>query len=163
MKYLLIVGVVGYMLQTAPEMGTQFTRQKTIADTTKTGYVVFSKSENINSIAFKKLKSKKNTMYFTIGTKKTDINNEHSTAYGIGGVSHSEEAKKAIGPTIKDIKLFKGKYEDMIPEKISDTQTGYTFKNVTYPINLTVTIAGEKASFEIAEPGNWAVEINLKK
>jgi hypothetical protein len=163
MRYIIIIAIISCTLKSYSNPSFKNNYKTVKLDTNNLGYKVLNKTNNISNILFKKSKKKSNVIYLTIGNKQTIVVNEHSTAYGLEGTSRSAELKKQIGPTIKGITVFKGKYGDMTAEKISDTETGYTFKEVQYPLNLTISFAGEKTSFEITEPGNWNVQINLKK
>lgn len=124
-------------------------------------YVLYSKTANINDVFISKnKKSKENIVYVKISFATVQSNsNAIKTAVLQGNKQYGED----YHPTISNVKILKGKYEDMKGEAVSKTASLYTFTKLEFPLHLQVSLMGEIIDFELLEPGKWDIDLKLKK
>jgi len=124
-------------------------------------YVLYSKTANINDVFISKnKKSKENVIYIKVSFATVQTNsNAIKTAVLQGNKQYGEDNH----PTISNVKILKGKYEDMKGEAASKTASLYTFTKLEFPLHLQVSLMGEIIDFELSEPGKWDIDLKLKK
>jgi len=124
-------------------------------------YLLFNKTANIEEVnLIKNKKSKDQILYIKIGFAKTESNsNTVKTAILQGNKQYQD----ANNPTISEVKILKGKYEDMKAETVTKTSTLYTLTGLEFPLRLNIMFMGETLDFELLEPGKWDVDLILKK
>lgn len=128
----------------------------------KTGqYLLFSKTANIeDATIIKNKKSKDQILYIKIGFTKAESN---SNAVKTAVLQGNKQYQEANNPTISEVKILKGKYEDMKAEAVTKTSTLYTLTGLEFPLRLSIMFMGETLDFELLESGKWDVDLILKK
>lgn len=124
-------------------------------------YALISKTANINDVFISKnKKAKEEVVKIKISFATLQANsNAIKTAVLQGNKQYGEDNH----PTISNVKILNGKYEDMKGEAASKTASIYTFSQLKFPLHLQVTTMGEIVDFELLEPGKWDINLNLKK
>lgn len=133
-----------------------------LTDTLKKGkgYYIFTKSDKIISIDInKKKKPKDNIIYIYFGYPAPVPTSNTIRTNVIGGKMGENRDNL---PLFDKIDILNGKYEDI---KISP-DTKYRNLNqltgIEFPIRLKLTSGLETIDFELLEPGEWTIEIELK-
>ncbi|WP_316772811.1 hypothetical protein [Pedobacter frigiditerrae] len=133
------------------------------SDTLKKGtnYILFSKSENIESVSFSKSKkSKENIVYIKFGFP-TPI----PSSNGIQGnilQSNRKYTEDGSVPVFDKIDILNGKYADIKMSKDTNVRNLFKLTDAEFPLRLKLHSGKESIDLEFTEAGEWNISIELK-
>lgn len=131
-------------------------------DTLKKGknYLLFSKSEEVESVNFSKSKkSKENIIYLRFGFATPVPSSNVTNGQIISSKRYKEDGSI---PVFDKIDILKGKYADVIMSKDTKIKNLFSFTGVEYPVRLKLHSGKEIIDLELTEAGEWNLEIDLK-
>ena len=135
-----------------------------VTDTLKKGknYILFSKTENIRAVRLNKSKkSKEEVIKIHFGYPTPVPVTKTASSLTIDNVKiYKPEDGQAL--VFDKILILKGGYGTIQTTAETYIRNLFTLGSVTFPIRLQLTFGKELVDFELTEPGEWDLEIELK-
>lgn len=138
------------------------TNQSNSTDTLKKGnnYALFSKTENIARVDISKnKKQKENKVFIKFGFPTPIPTSNTITSNVISSKRYNEDGSV---PVFDKIDILKGKYDDIVVSKDTKFRNLFTISGIKFPLHLKLTSGLETIEFELNEPGQWDISIELK-
>lgn len=156
-----IIFLVGFFLFSI-NSNAQANKSNSI-DTLKKGknYTLFNKSINIDRVDISKnKKSAERVILIHFGfPKPMPTSNTVSGTVLQSNRKYTEDGKL---PVFDKIDIVKGNYSDIKVDKETNFKNIFTLTNVEFPVHLKLLSGKETIEFELNEPGQWDISIELK-
>ncbi len=124
------------------------------------GYNLFNKTVQINSIDFSKKKKAKDSVIYIYFGYPTAIPTSNAIKGNVIGGKMGEVRDQL--PLFDKIDVLSGKYEDIKVSPDTKNRNLFTITGLKFPIRLKLKSGLEVIDFELLEPGEWNIDIELK-
>ena len=124
------------------------------------GYNLFNKTVQINSIDFSKKKKAKDSVIYIYFGYPTAIPTSNAIKGNVIGGKMGEVRDHL--PLFDKIDVLSGKYEEIKVSPDTKYRNLFTFTGLQFPIRLKLKSGLEEIDFELLEPGEWNIDIELK-